>query len=266
MAEVEQADDENGEISLTIPDTLAEGTYTLNVFSEQYNGDYKTDYASAFETFTLTVDITAPTLSAGSATRDSKTTATVKFTSDEAGTYYYEVVDSGAATPTIGTTEEGTACISGENTISLTTLSGTGAKDIYIIVKDAVGNVSQQLKITIPAIYTLTVNLNGGSGNTTGGQYPAGKVVNIERGQPQQLPLYGLDDLKRRQLCRTLPVQALPLPCPQPIPRLQQIGSTTRPTSLPRSRTAPAPGPATAGRTSGRRSRTLTGATPSPST
>ena len=179
---VEQADDENGEISLTIPDTLAEGTYTLNVFSEQYNGDYKTDYASAFETFTLTVDITAPTLSAGSATRDSKTTATVKFTSDEAGTYYYEVVDSGAATPTIGTTEEGTACISGENTISLTTLSGTGAKDIYIIVKDAVGNVSQQLKITIPAIYTLTVNLNGGSGNTTGGQYPAGKVVNIDAG------------------------------------------------------------------------------------
>lgn len=83
-----------GEISLAIPSTLAEGTYTLNVFSEQCNGDYKTDYASAFETFTLTVDITAPTLSAGSATRDSETTATVKFTSDEAGSYYYIAQDT----------------------------------------------------------------------------------------------------------------------------------------------------------------------------
>ena len=30
----------DGEISLAIPGTLADGTYTLNVFSEQYNGDY----------------------------------------------------------------------------------------------------------------------------------------------------------------------------------------------------------------------------------
>ena len=171
-----------GEISLAIPDTLAEGTYTLNVFNEQCNGDYKTDYASAFAKVTLTVDITAPTLSNGSATRDSETTATVKFTSDEAGSYYYAVVESGATTPTIDTTGTGTACDTTEQTISLTNLSGMGAKDIYIIVKDAVGNVSQQLKITIPAIYTLTVNLNGGSGNTTGGQYPAGKVVNIDAG------------------------------------------------------------------------------------
>ena len=180
---VEQADDENGEISLAIPGTLADGTYTLNVFSEQYNGDYKTDYASAFAKVTLTVDITAPALSAGSATRDSETSATVKFTSNEAGSYYYAVVESGATTPTIDTTGTGTACDTTEQTISLTNLSGMGAKDIYIVVKDAVGNVSQQLEITIPAIYTLTVNLNGGSGNTTGGVYPAGEVVNIDAGR-----------------------------------------------------------------------------------
>lgn len=46
-----------GEVSLTIPDALAVGTYTLNVFSEQYNGDYQTDYASAFEAVTLTVSV-----------------------------------------------------------------------------------------------------------------------------------------------------------------------------------------------------------------
>lgn len=172
----------DGQVKITIPASLADGTYTLNVFSEQYNGDYKTDYASAFAEVTLTVDITAPTLSAGSATRDSETTATVKFTSDEAGSYYYAVVESGATTPTIDTTGTGTACDTTEQTISLTNLSGMGAKDIYIVVKDAVGNVSQQLEITIPAIYTLTVNLNGGSGSATGGQYPAGKVVNIDAG------------------------------------------------------------------------------------
>lgn len=148
-----------GEISLTIPDTLAEGTYTLNVFNEQCNGDYKTDYASAFETFTLTVDITAPTLSAGSATRDSETTATVKFTSDEAGTYYYVVAESGAETPDIDTTGTGTACVSGENTISLNSLAGAAAKDIYIVAKDAAGNVSDTLKNEISEfIPTYTIS------------------------------------------------------------------------------------------------------------
>ena len=174
----------DGNISLMIPDTLAEGTYTLNVFSEQYNGDYKTDYASAFETFTLTVDITAPTLSAGSATRDSENTATVKFTSDEAGSYYY-VVDNNATAPDSidTTTTAGTSCKANEETeISIDSLSN-GVQYIHIVVKDAVNNVSDILTIQIPAYtYTLTVNLNGGSGSTTGGQYPAGEVVNIDAG------------------------------------------------------------------------------------
>jgi hypothetical protein len=51
---------ENGQVSITIPTDLAEGKYTLNVFSEQYNGgandDTKlTDYASEFSTIKLTV-------------------------------------------------------------------------------------------------------------------------------------------------------------------------------------------------------------------
>ena len=177
-----------GQVKITIPASLADGTYTLNVFSEQYNGgendDTKlTDYASTFAKVVLTVvDGTAPTLSGGSATRTGETTATVKFTSNEAGSYYYEVVNSGENQPTIDTAGTGTPCDTTEQTISLTNLSDTSAKDIYIVVKDAAGNVSQQLKITIPAIYTLTVNLNGGSGNTTGGVYPAGEVVNIDAG------------------------------------------------------------------------------------
>lgn len=153
----------DGQVKITIPASLADGTYTLNVFSEQYNGgendDTKlTDYASAFEAVTLTVDTTAPTLSNGSATRDSETTATVKFTSDEAGEYYYTVVESGATEPTDIVSGDGTNMASGENTITLTNLA-EGAKDIYIVAKDAMGNVSQTLQIVIPEfIPTYTIS------------------------------------------------------------------------------------------------------------
>ena len=180
-----QPESASGTASLTLPTGVSLGENTkLYVFNEQYNGDKMTDYASPLrEISSPTLDETAPKLSNGSATRDSETTATVKFTSSEAGTYYYAVVESDGDAPadltTIGTS--GT-CVTGTNTISVTGLSGLGAKDIYIVVKDAAGNVSQPLKITIPAIYTLTVNLNGGSGNTTSGVYPAGKVVNIDAG------------------------------------------------------------------------------------
>ena len=46
----------NGTTSVAIPSDLTAGTYTLKVFSEQYNGDYKTDYAIEFQDITLTVN------------------------------------------------------------------------------------------------------------------------------------------------------------------------------------------------------------------
>ncbi|MBR4015075.1 MAG: InlB B-repeat-containing protein [Anaerotignum sp.] len=42
-------------VDVKIPADLTDGTYTLKVFSEQYNGDYKTDYAGEFDEVTLTV-------------------------------------------------------------------------------------------------------------------------------------------------------------------------------------------------------------------
>ena len=173
----------NGTASITIPDGLTAGNYTLKVFSEQCNGDKMTDYASAFVDIPLAVtDATPPTLAEGDATRTGETTATVKFTSDEAGEYFYEVVESGATEPTDIVSGDSANMASGENTINLTNLTA-GAKDIYIVAKDAVNNVSDVLTIQIPAYtYTLTVNLNGGSGSTTDGTYPAGEVVNIDAG------------------------------------------------------------------------------------
>ena len=49
-----QPEASGGAITVNLP-ALAAGSYTLKVFSEQYNGDYKTDYASAFSDVALTV-------------------------------------------------------------------------------------------------------------------------------------------------------------------------------------------------------------------
>lgn len=101
-------------------------------------------------TFTA-FNATAPVLKAGTVVRTSDTAANVTFTSSRAGWYYYAVVDSGAARPVIDTTGKGPACGTGLQTIRLTTLSA-GAQDIYIVVKDADGNVSDRgFKIPIPA-------------------------------------------------------------------------------------------------------------------
>ena len=94
----------------------------------------------------------APTLSNGSATRTSKTGATVKFTSSEAGNYFYKVVDHGAAVPTVDeimkSTTKGTAS-AGETTFTLSNLT-EDARDIYIVVVNASGGKSAALKVEIP--------------------------------------------------------------------------------------------------------------------
>ncbi|HWR55622.1 MAG TPA: S-layer homology domain-containing protein [Negativicutes bacterium] len=160
---------------------VADGTYTLKIFSEEANGDNYTDFCGepiamtvavasgigAVSGFTAgggTIDDTAPLLTAGTVNRSSDATATVRFTSNETGQYYYEVVEDEAAQPAIATSGAGTACDASEQTIGLTALTA-GAKDIYIVVKDTVGNVSNMLKIDIPvSTYSVTYNINGGGG------------------------------------------------------------------------------------------------------
>lgn len=92
----------------------------------------------------------APELSNGSAERTSDKEATVKFTSGEAGMYYYAVVNKGATTPKVDTTKNGKNAVAGENVITLNNLTA-GAREIYIIVKNAGGVESAALKIDIPA-------------------------------------------------------------------------------------------------------------------
>ena len=135
---------------------------------------------SSTKTYTVEIKYTAPnapTLSNGSATRTSKTGAAVKFTSSEAGNYFYKVVDHGAAVPTVDTSKSGTSAVKGENTITLSNL-GDGARDIYIVVVGAAGGESTALKVEIPAYgsgsetpdtgkFTITINAPKGGTITT---------------------------------------------------------------------------------------------------
>ena len=91
-----------------------------------------------------------PVVSNGDATRTSDKEATVTFTSSVAGSYYYKVVASGAAEPDIDTSKSGNAAVAGSNTITLNNLTA-GARDIYIVVKGEGSEVSDSLKVAIPA-------------------------------------------------------------------------------------------------------------------
>ena len=53
---VAQPTEATGTVEIKIPSDIAPGSYTLKIFSEQYNGDYKTDYASKFTDISLTVE------------------------------------------------------------------------------------------------------------------------------------------------------------------------------------------------------------------
>ena len=53
---VAQPTAESGTVEIKIPSDIAPGSYTLKVFSEQCNGDKKTDYASNFTDISLTVE------------------------------------------------------------------------------------------------------------------------------------------------------------------------------------------------------------------
>jgi hypothetical protein len=145
---------------------VANGTYTLQIFSEEANGQSYTDFCSEPVTMTLevnggvgtvsdfggTIDTTAPVLSAGSAVRTASAAADVSFTSSEEGTYYWQIdgtapasadalVNSGASSETL---------VSGVNTKEYTGLT-EGPHTVYIAARDAAGNVSNMLTITIPA-------------------------------------------------------------------------------------------------------------------
>jgi hypothetical protein len=108
-------------------------------------------------------DVTAPVLSAQSATSITQTGATLNFTSGEAGTYYYliygsastapdssTVVSQGASPPTV---VKGTSSATASaNTATVTGLTAGTSYKAYVVVKDSSGNVSLVSTITFTTV------------------------------------------------------------------------------------------------------------------
>jgi uncharacterized protein (DUF2164 family) len=137
---------------------ISADTFKITIPDIDSDGDGFTDSEEKLAgTDPLDPDTIAPILTAGDTDRTSSSEAIVKFTSDEAGTYYYKVGSEVTAT-----TEAGISLTTSEEAITLTNLE-SGTQDIYIVVKDAAGNISDDtFKITIPA-YVAAHTSSGGS-------------------------------------------------------------------------------------------------------
>ena len=166
-------------------------TYTFTVTATNASGSDSKEYTIQIAEKS---DTTPPTLTAGTVSRTSDKDATVTFTSDEAGTYFYKVVDSGASKPTDITSGTSYSLTSDTNTITLADLTA-GAKDIYIVAKDNANNESTALTMGIPAyvepVYSIsadTTPLDFGS-VYIGYTQPAAQTVTITNNGNQPLIL-----------------------------------------------------------------------------
>ncbi|MFP3042437.1 InlB B-repeat-containing protein [Treponema primitia] len=142
-------------------------------------------------------DTTAPVLSNGAVNNLSSangTTATLSFSSNEAGTHFYVVMPSNIASPNAAavktpdsTAVAGSAAVSvGANTIAVTGLTAGAQYKAYIIVVDTAGNLSDVLTIGSftpvvegPSTFTVTFNSNGGSAVTAISGLSSGATIEL---------------------------------------------------------------------------------------
>ncbi len=159
------AAEENGTAEITVPADLAEGDYTIRIFNEKYAGPGQTGYASDMKGIDIKVtDTIPPALTEEEVKRISDTEAEITFTSSEAGSYYYKVVEEGAAPPSFSAADlSGTGTLIPADALTQTfTINGLTlgkAYDVYIVAKDAKGNANNTaaappLKLTVPMLTT----------------------------------------------------------------------------------------------------------------
>lgn len=109
---VAQPTAESGTVEIKIPSGLAPGSYTLKVFSEQYNGDYNTDYASNFTDIALTVE----------------NQPDEQFTLASGGTYYFDLSAMGIP----GTVNDALP----DNTLHYVPFTYAGTVDAYKLMSE----------------------------------------------------------------------------------------------------------------------------------
>ncbi|MEA4934702.1 MAG: S-layer homology domain-containing protein [Lawsonibacter sp.] len=163
---------ENGTANIHIPVGIATGSYTLKLFSEQYNGDFKTDYASDFQKVALTVipDTTPPTVQSITPSGVDVSAATTSLSVS-----FSEAMDktvAGTVTLNNGATVSSPQWSSDYKTVTYTLSGLSYAKDYTISLyqfKDLAGNVmtaDPNHSYTTKALWYIDEN---GAQQSTGG-------------------------------------------------------------------------------------------------
>ena len=116
----------SGTVDVAIPSDLADGNYTLKVFSEQYNGDYKTDYASEFQNISFTL----------------KSKIDEQFTLTPGGRYYFDL----SAMDIPGTVNSSLP----DATLHYVPFTYVGTVDAYVLkpASNGVADSSEQASVT----------------------------------------------------------------------------------------------------------------------
>lgn len=161
-------DSESGEAAVAVPYSLPVGNYTLKVYSEQYNGDYRTDYAGNFVGLPISVtgpDTEGPYVRIESVKRISTTEAEVTFKSSEPGKYSYDLVESGEGFGTTFGGGNGVIPNRKAQTIIVDGLRPRQGCDIYFRVVDQSDNQRpSKVMASIPADVIHKVTLHAGNG------------------------------------------------------------------------------------------------------
>jgi hypothetical protein len=164
--------------------TLAQGTWSVVATQQDAAGNISTSSAA----LSITIDTTAPTLSATSATSVSDTSASLNLTSSESGTYFYLIYAAADVAPNAATViAQGTAVnkasgasLSGINSFFINGLSASTSYKAYVIVRDPASNVSSVATIELTSLAASSCALGGSC--SLGDTGPGGGIVFYDAG------------------------------------------------------------------------------------
>jgi len=107
---------------------------------------------------TPAADTTAPNIYFAGEVRFSDTDGIVSVVSDEEGQCFYQVVNHGAAAPVVF--DKGNVAYDFDLGWYMHVQLTAGAKDVYVVVKDAAGNFSNPYKVEIPAYAPAEISVD----------------------------------------------------------------------------------------------------------
>ena len=154
---------ENGTISVSIPADIADGEYTLRLFSEQYNGDQETDYAGELQDIRLKIDTTAPVVTNVTPGADAPLNGSIVITfSDEID------VPVGAVSLDGGTTFLTGGSFSDDRKVYTVPYSGLSYnKEYTVTISGFVNAIGLSMELDYPHTFTTKSKSTGSSSGRT---------------------------------------------------------------------------------------------------